>query len=64
MKNEKDQLAQKVQDLIMYNERTKDDCLKKLVVYKDKYAAYKTKVKQANQQLGVLKQRVAQYELQ
>jgi hypothetical protein len=42
----------------------KDDCLKKVVAYKDKYADYKNKVKQANVQIGTLMQRVARCELE
>jgi len=47
----------------MQHEKIKDECLKKVVIYKDKYSDYKTKVKQANAQINVLMQRVARYEL-
>ena len=38
----------------MHNEKVKDECLKKVLVYKDKYGDYKQKVKRANQQITVL----------
>jgi hypothetical protein len=34
--------------MLTYNEKVRDECLKKIVVYKEKYADYKQKVKQAN----------------
>ena len=57
-------MNQKLQDLLMHNEKVKDECLKKVLVYKDKYLDYKQKVKRANQQITVLGQRVARYELE
>ena len=57
-------MAQKLQDLLIHNEKVKDDCLKKVLVYKDKYTDYKNKVRSANQQISVLKQRVARYEIE
>lgn len=48
----------------MHNEKVKDECLKKVLVYKDKYQDYKTKVRRANQQITVLTQRVARFELE
>ena len=48
----------------MHNEKVKDDCLKKVLVYKDKYTDYKNKVKAANQQINLLTQRVARFELE
>ena len=48
----------------MHNEKVKDECLKKVLVYKDKYLDYKTKVKRANQQLTILAQRLARYEVE
>ena len=47
----------------MHNDKVKDECLKKVLVYKDKYQDYKQKVKLANQQITVLTQRVARYEM-
>ena len=40
------------------------ECLKKVLVYKDKYQDYKQKVKQANTQITVLTQRVARFEME
>ena len=57
-------MAQKLQDLLMHNEKVKDDCLKKVLVYKDKYVDYKNKVKSANQQINLLTQRVARFEIE
>ena len=57
-------MNQKLQDLLMHNEKVKDECLKKVLVYKDKYGDYKQKVKRANQQITVLTQRVARYEME
>ena len=48
---ERQDLNQKLQDLLLHNERVKDECLKKVLVYKDKYQDYKGKVKRANQQI-------------
>ena len=62
--HEKRDLQTKIQDLLLHNEKVKDDCLKKLVGYKDKYVDYKNKVKQANTQIGTLMQRVAKCELE
>ena len=53
-KQERADLNQKLQDLLVHNEKVKDECLKKVLVYKDKYLDYKTKVKRANQQLTIL----------
>lgn len=61
---EKNDMSQKLQDLLMHNEKVKDDCLKKVLVYKDKYTDYKNKVKAANQQINLLTQRVARFELE
>ena len=49
---------------MLHNEKVKDDCLKKVLVYKEKYTDYKNKVRQANQQINLLTQRVARYELE
>ena len=57
-------MNQKLQDLLMHNEKVKDECLKKVLVYKDKYQDYKAKVKRANSQITVLTQRVARFELE
>ena len=57
-------MNQKLQDLLMHNEKVKDECLKKVLVYKDKYGDYKEKVKRANQQIQMLTQRVARYEIE
>ena len=61
---ERANMNQKLQDLLMHNEKVKDECLKKVLVYKDKYQDYKQKVKRANQQITVLSQRVARYEIE
>ena len=63
-KSERTDLNQKLQDLLIHNEKVKDECLKKVLVYKDKYQDYKQKVKRANQQISVLTQRVARYEVE
>ena len=63
-KTERDEMNQKLQDLLMHNEKVKDECLKKVLVYKDKYRDYKLKVKQANTQITVLTQRVARFEME
>lgn len=63
-KNERADMNQKLQDLLMHNEKVKDECLKKVLVFKDKYTDYKQKVKRANQQITVLTQRVARYEME
>ena len=62
--HEKQDLQQKIQDLLFHNEKVKDECLKKVIAYKDKYTDYKNKVKQANQQISVLTQRVARFEME
>ena len=54
----------KLQEMVHYNERVRDECLKKVVAYKEKYTDYKQKVKQANQQIQRLTHRVAKYEMQ
>jgi len=41
-------LNQKLQDIILYNEKSRDDYLKKVTAYKEKYSDYKGKVKLAN----------------
>jgi hypothetical protein len=61
---ERANMNEKLQDLLMHNEKVKDECLKKVLVYKDKYQDYKKKVKRANQQITVLSQRVARYEIE
>ena len=61
---ERNEMQQKLKDLLMHNEKVKDECLKKVLVYKEKYSDYKNKVKQANQQINLLTQRVARYELE
>lgn len=63
-KLEKNEMSQKLQELLMHNEKVKDDCLKKVIVYKDKYVDYKNKVKSANQQINLLTQRVARFEIE
>ena len=40
--------------MLHYNEKVRDECLKKIVAYKDKYTDYKNKVKQANTQISTL----------
>ena len=59
---ERADLNQKLQDLLSYNEKVRDECLKKVVGYKEKYCDYKTKVRSANHQIQVLTSRVARYE--
>jgi hypothetical protein len=48
--------------MLAYNERVKDECLKKVVGYRDKYTDYKSKVKQANSQIARLMQRIKELE--
>jgi hypothetical protein len=62
--HEKRDLQTKIQDLLLHNEKVKDDCLKKVVAYKDKYMDYKNNVKQENAQIGTLMQRVAKCEME
>lgn len=40
-RTERAELNQKLQDLLMHNEKVKDECLKKVLVFKDKYQDYK-----------------------
>jgi hypothetical protein len=61
--NERQDLNTKLQEMLAYNEKVRDECLKKIVVYKEKYTDYKAKVRSANQQISTLTQRVARYEL-
>ena len=44
---ERNEMQQKLKDLLLHNEKVKDECLKKVLVYKDKYQDYKKKVKMA-----------------
>lgn len=53
----------KLQEMLTYNEKVRDECLKKIVVYKEKYTDYKSKVRSANQQISTLTQRLVRYEL-
>jgi len=46
--HERRDLQGKIQDLLLHNDKVKDDCLKKVVAYKDKYQDYKQKVRLAN----------------
>lgn len=46
---ERQDLNNKLQEMLAYNEKVRDECLKKVVAYRDKYTDYKTKVKSANQ---------------
>lgn len=61
-KAERADLNSKLQDMLAYNEKVRDECLKKVVAYKEKYTDYKSKVKSANSQIQTLTQRVARYE--
>lgn len=47
--NERQDLNTKLQEMLAYNEKVRDECLKKVVVYKEKYTDYKAKVRSANQ---------------
>lgn len=60
---ERGELNSKLQELLMHNEKVKDECLKKVIVYREKYQDYKTKVKQANEKINVLMDRMARYEI-
>lgn len=60
---ERADLNQKLQDMLAYNERVRDECLKKVVGYKEKALEYKNKVKSANVQIEKLTQHVARYEV-
>jgi len=53
----------KLQEMVLMNEKLRDECLKKIVAYKDKYTQYKEKVKQANSKIAILTQTVARYEI-
>ena len=46
--NERQDLNTKLQEMLAYNEKVRDECLKKVVVYKEKYTDYKAKVRSAN----------------
>ena len=59
---ERQDLNNKLQEMLSYNEKVKDECLKKVVAYKEKYTDYKGKVKQANSQIARLMQRLGQLE--
>ena len=48
----------------MHNEKSKDECLKKVIVYREKYTDYKNKVKQANSKIQTMMQRMAMYEVE
>lgn len=48
----------------MHNEKSKDECLKKVIVYREKYTDYKNKVKQANSKIQTLMQRMAIFEVE
>lgn len=61
--NERQDLNTKLQEMLAYNEKVRDECLKKVVGYKDKYVDYKAKVRSANQQIATLTQRVVRYEM-
>jgi seryl-tRNA synthetase len=49
--HERRDLQVKIQDLLMNNDKVKEECIKKVVAYKDKYQDYKQKVKLANSQI-------------
>lgn len=49
--------------MLQYNEKVRDECLKKVVSYREKYTDYKSKVKQANVQIQKLMHTVARYEM-
>jgi hypothetical protein len=38
---ERQDLNNKLQEMLNYNEKVRDECLKKVVAYKDKYTDYK-----------------------
>lgn len=48
---ERQDLNNKLQEMLNYNEKVRDECLKKVVAYKEKYTDYKSKVKQGNLQI-------------
>ena len=48
----------------MHNEKAKDEYLKKVIVYKEKYGDYKNKVKNSNNTINTLLQRIAKYEME
>ena len=52
--NERNDLNTKLQEMLHYNEKVRDECLKKVVAYKEKYADYKGKTKSANEQIQKL----------
>jgi chromosome segregation ATPase len=49
--NERQELNGKLQEMLTYNEKVRDECLKKVVAYKEKATDYKTKVRNANGQI-------------
>ena len=61
---ERAEMQQKIKEMNDYVDKVKDECLKKIVSYKEKYTDYKSKVKDANKQISALTQRVALYEMQ
>ncbi|CDW85959.1 UNKNOWN [Stylonychia lemnae] len=57
-------LQLKIQELITTNEKQKLENNRQIETYKSKYSQYKTKLKQANNSIHTLAERVAKYELQ
>jgi seryl-tRNA synthetase len=61
---ERNELNSKLQELLVHNEKSKDEYLKKVIVYREKYGDYKNKVKSSNNTINTLLQRVARYEME
>jgi len=62
-KMDKQELTKQIQDLYIQLDKTKRESSTLVQQYKSKYNDYKLKVKQANGQINVLAQRLAQSEL-
>ena len=48
----------------MHNDKAKDEYLKKVIVYREKYSDYKNKVKSSNSTINTLLQRLTRYEIE
>ena len=53
----------KIQELITQNEKQRIETTRQIESYKSKYQQYKNKLKQANNSIHTLAERVAKYEL-
>lgn len=62
-KNDKQELTKQIQDLYIQLDKAKREASTQIQQFKGKYNDYKLKVKQANSQINVLTQRLAQSEM-